>query len=288
METKANFVAVGAFVVAALAALVVVLVWLAGAQYREEYGYYRTSFNGPVTGLGKGTVVRYNGIDVGRVDTLAFDTEDPKRVIVTLQVDNGLQLHEDSVASIESQGLTGGSYVEIDGGTRNSPTLKVLPGQDYPVIRSKPSTLQQLYQSGPELLARLSEVADNANSLLNEDNRKTFSEILVNLRDVSGALSHRSNDIDELAGNLAQASAKLNQVLASTDDAAHKIGEVGTDADQVIRGSKAQLSESSAQLAQTLAETRIMVDNLSKLTTDLQREPTKLLFGDRREGYTPK
>jgi phospholipid/cholesterol/gamma-HCH transport system substrate-binding protein len=218
METKANFVAVGIFVVAGMTALVFVLLWLAGAQYREEYSYYRTSFNGPVTGLGKGTVVRYNGIDVGRIDTLAFDTEDPKRVMVTLQVNNDLQLHEDSVASIESQGLTGGSYVEIEGGTRNSPTLKARPGQDYPVIRSKASTLQEIYQSGPELLARLNQVADNANALLDEQNRKTLSEILVNLRDVTATLASRSGDIDTLTGNLASASVKLNQTLASADD----------------------------------------------------------------------
>jgi phospholipid/cholesterol/gamma-HCH transport system substrate-binding protein len=288
METKANFVAVGVFVVAGMTALVFVLLWLAGAQYREEYVYYRTSFNGPVTGLGKGTVVRYNGIDVGRIDSLAFDTEDPKRVIATLQVDNGLQLHEDSVASIESQGLTGGSYVEIEGGTRNSPNLKTLPGQQYPMIRSKPSTLQEIYQSGPELLARLNQVADNANALLDEQNRKTLSEILVNLRDVTATLASRSGDIDELTGNLASASAKLNQTLASADDAARKVGEAGTDADQMIRGSKTQLTESTAQLAQLLAETRTMVDGLSKLSQDLEREPTRLLFGDRREGYTPK
>ena len=46
--------------------------------------------------------------------------------------------------------------------------------------------------------------------------------------------------------------------------------------------------ESTAQLAQLIAQTRSMVDNMSRLSQDLQREPTRLLFGDRREGYTPK
>ncbi len=101
--------------------LVVTILWLAGAQYSQEYSYYQTYFKGPVTGLGKGTVTRYNGIDVGRVTDLEFDPNDPQSVIVTLQVQPDLNIREDSLASIESQGLTGGTYVEISGGTAKSP-----------------------------------------------------------------------------------------------------------------------------------------------------------------------
>ena len=123
METKANYVAVGAFVLACVIGLVVTMLWLAGAQYSQEYAYYQAYFKGSVTGLGKGTVTRYNGIDVGRITDLKFDPADPQRVIVTLQVQPNLNIREDSVASIDSQGLTGGSFVEIAGGTASSPLL---------------------------------------------------------------------------------------------------------------------------------------------------------------------
>ena len=108
METKANYVAVGAFV---LVCVLGAVLWLAGAQYSEEYAYYRTIFSGSVTGLGGGTVVRYNGIEVGHVSKLDFDPDDPKSVVVTLQINPVLKIHSDSVASIASEGLTGGSYV---------------------------------------------------------------------------------------------------------------------------------------------------------------------------------
>ena len=94
METKANYVAVGAFVLACVLGLVVALLWLAGAQYSEEYAYYRTYFTGSVTGLGNGTAVRYNGIEVGHVTKLNFDPDDPKSVIVTMQVAAPLPIHE--------------------------------------------------------------------------------------------------------------------------------------------------------------------------------------------------
>ena len=66
METKANYVAVGVFVLLCVVGLVVTIMWLAGVQYAQEYSYYTAVFKGPVTGLGKGTVTRFNGIDVDR------------------------------------------------------------------------------------------------------------------------------------------------------------------------------------------------------------------------------
>ncbi len=148
METKANYVAVGGFVLICMLGLVVTLLWLAGAQYSQEYVYFQTSFKGPVTGLGDGTTVRYNGIDVGHVTELKFDPNDPQKVIAKLQLKPDLHIRRDSEASIESEGLTGGSYVEVSGGTKKSAELTALPGQ-VPVIRSSPSTLQQLVQSAP-------------------------------------------------------------------------------------------------------------------------------------------
>ena len=105
METKANYVAVGAFVLACVVGLVVTIMWLAGAQYSQEYAYYQTYFKGPVTGLGKGTVTRYNGIDVGRVTDLKFNPNDPQSVIVTMQVQPNLNIREDSRALDREPGL---------------------------------------------------------------------------------------------------------------------------------------------------------------------------------------
>src|ERR1700735_1025909 len=131
METKANYVAVGAFVLICVIGLVVTIMWLAGVQYAQEYSYYQADFKGAVTGLGKGTVTRYNGIDVGRITDLQFDPNDPQRVIVTLQVQPNLNIRDDSVASIDSQGFTGGSFVEISGGTSKAPILVAQEGQRY-------------------------------------------------------------------------------------------------------------------------------------------------------------
>jgi len=288
METKANYVAVGTFVLVCMLGLVVTLLWFAGAQYSQEYVYYQTYFKGPVTGLGDGTVVRFNGIDVGRVTDLNFDPNDPQRVIAKLQLRPNLHIRENSVASIESEGLTGGSYVEISGGTKNSPELTAPYGQ-IPVIKSAPSTLQQLEQSAPQLVAKLNGVADRLNDVLSDKNRKSLSDILGNLDTTTSALARRSGDIDatlanfsKASKNLAQASAQMTPMLADADKSVKSIGKLSADADTFVKG------EALGQFADLLRESRGLVASLTRLSNELDRQPTKLLFGDRYKGYTPK
>lgn len=289
METKANYVAVGAFVLACVIGLVVTIMWLAGVQYSQEYAYYQAYFKGSVTGLGKGTVTRYNGIEVGRITDLAFDPNDPQRVIVTMQVQPNLNIREDSVASIESQGFTGATFVEIAGGTAQSPLLVAHGDQRYPVIRTKQSTFAELQQSAPEVVAKLNVAVSRLNDLLSDDNRRSVSHILANLDETSQVIARRSADIDATIANANKAMASLNQAsndlrptLEHVDLIVQKYGKVADDADAFING------DGLAQFSDLVGEMRRLVANLTQLSDQINRTPTKLLFGDRRKGYEPK
>jgi phospholipid/cholesterol/gamma-HCH transport system substrate-binding protein len=323
METRANYVVVGSFVMLCLLGLMVAMFWLAGSQYRQEFAYYRTIFTGGVTGLGVGTTVRFNGIDVGSVTELGFDPSDPSSVIVTVQIDPTVPIQVDAVASIQSQGFTGATFLEIDGGSAGSPLLMAQPGEAYPIIPSMPSTLQQLAQSGPALVARFDTVGERVNDLLNDENRKLFADslnklsaTLDNLRSTTDVFARRSEDIDATLENLRLSSAAIaktlsnvdatlasadralttadkalsavdtvvasaNSAIANADTTVQKIGSLSDDARKVLNG------QSIAQLNQMLAQTRALIASLTRLSQDLEREPQRLIFGDRREGYTP-
>ena len=289
METKANYVAGGAFVLACVIGIVVTILWLAGAQNSQEYSYYQAYFTGAVTGLGTGTVTRYNGIDVGRVKDLQFDPNNPQRVIVTLQVQPGLSIREDSVASIDTQGFTGGAFVEISGGTAAAPMLVAKNGQRYPVIPTKQSTLDQLEQSAPELVSKLNVAASSINDLLNDDNRRAIAHILNSLDVTTAAFARRSEDFDATiknanaaTANLRDASAELKPTLQNVDLALGKFGKVADDADAFING------DSLGQIQDLVGEMRRLVSTLNKFSEQLNRTPTTLIFGDRRKGYEPK
>jgi len=285
METKANYVAIGAFVVATTLGMLIALLWLAGAQYREEYSYYKTYFSGAVTGLGNGTTVRYNGIDVGHVSKLNFDPDDPKTVIVTLQVSPSLPIHSDSVASIASEGLTGGSYVEIDGGSKSSPILPSVRSGEYPVIHSKVSTWQEIEQSAPQLIGKLNHIADSLNEILGPKNQTAIAELLDHLRNTTGDVDRHQGDLDKTLDNIASAShsldtdlADVHHLLAGADKTVQNLNVLSNDIDTQVN---------SAQLAQLSSDTHALEQSLTDLSNEIGREPTSIIFGDRRKGYTP-
>jgi phospholipid/cholesterol/gamma-HCH transport system substrate-binding protein len=291
METKANYVAVGAFVLACMLALVVTVLWLAGVQYSQEYVYYQTKFTGSVTGLGKGTTVRYNGIEVGRVESLDFAPNDPSSVIATLQVRPDLSIYKDATASIASQGLTGGSYVEIIGGKLRDDADKLpqTTSRPYPEIRSAPSTWALLQETAPQVVAKVNQIADKLNLLLNDKNRKAIGDTLANLDTITTTVARRSGDIDATLRNAASAthnldvaSQELRPTLLQAGVTLRKVDKLSDDADAVVTG------EGVAQLSALVAESRRLVGSLTRLSDQLNHEPTRIIFGDRRKGYEPK
>ena len=291
METKANYVAVGAFVLACMFGLVVTVLWLAGTE-NIAYSYYTVKFHGSVTGLGKGTIVRYNGLEAGRVDDLIIDPNDSKSVLATIKVDRNYDIHSDATAAIASQGLTGGSYVELIGGTMSNPVLPHASSRDIehnPEIKAIPGTFEKLEKKLDMLADKLNITADRVNLLLDDKNRKAIADTLANLDTVTTTFAKRSDDIDKTLHNFADASHNiaiaardLHPTLLQADVTLKKLDLLSSDADRVVTG------DGVAQLSALVAESRRLVGSLTRLSDELNREPTRIIFGDRRKGYTPK
>ena len=314
MDTRANYVAVGAFVLIVLAGILVATLWLARIQFQTEYRYYETDVHGPVTGLGMGAVVRLNGIEVGRVTRIEQNPKDPQLVRLILQVRDTIEIRTDAVASLETLGLTGVDYVEISGGTLASPPLVAAAGQDYPVIASRPSSLQQVFNNAPELVSRLMVIADRVAAVLDDKNRLAISDTLANIRDTTAVFKDHSGDIgkliedsDRTMQNLTAASISLRDVLGKLDRTTDKVDgliadadvavrqatKVATDIDAVVAASKPGLhiltTDGVNQLNQLLIDARHLVASLDRVSAKLERDPSRVLFGEPRNGgYTPR
>jgi len=141
--------------------------------------------------------------------------------------------------------------------------------------------LQKLTQGAPELLAKLNTIADRLQSVLSEDNQKHLSSVLANLDKTTSTLAARSGAIDETLANFSVASRQLPGTIADANESVKKIGKLADDADDFVRG------DGLAELAGLIGDTRRTMSSLNQLSDQLNRQPTKLIFGDRRKGYTP-
>ena len=313
MEIRAHYVAVGAFVLLMVALAFVTVLWLARGELRTQYARYDIYFTGPVTGLREGSIVEYNGVPVGTVLDVRIDPANVERIRVNIEVDSSVVIKADAKANVEANLLSGVAYIIIAGGTQEAPVLVAAEGERYPVIASRRSRLANVYARAPQLLEKLNGVAERVNDLLDEKNRQAVAETLENIRALSGNLASRDKDLAELAGNANTAVLGLTKLLENVDRSysgqdgisdrlTAAIGDFDrvaknlVDTNRQLQGALTDLrpgirtlsQQTVGDLGSLVAEARQFISGLGRLTAGIERDPSRVLFGDRREGYRPQ
>lgn len=226
METRANYILIGAFAILGLLASFGFLLWLAKVDVDRQYAYYDVLFDN-VSGLGAAGDVRYNGLPVGQVVGLDIDTEDPSKVRVRLEIAATTPVRTDTVATLQAQGVTGVSYVALTGGTAAADALP-----EFSVIPSERSALQSILEGAPALLERALVLLEDINDVVNEDNRAAVGEVLENLASASGRLDSVLSDFESLSDDLGLAAREIagfTDRLDSLSDTAEVTLETATE-----------------------------------------------------------
>jgi phospholipid/cholesterol/gamma-HCH transport system substrate-binding protein len=262
MERNAHYALVGLVSLILFLGLIVFVVWLARLQFNNQYTVYDVDFKGPVRGLTSGGEVFFNGIKVGDVTKLSLDKQDPNRVVARIRTTADAPVRVDSTASLEPQGITGVSYLQITAGTVSKPLLKdVTPPDAVPVIHSQESALEGLLQGGGDVLTRTVQTLDRVNKVLSDDNIANFSATLANLKADTALIANQGVML-----------ADLDTTVKSIQDASDKISKLSADSDQLVTGDGrkvlANLNGAVTDLRSTTAQVRAVVTGLQGPTTE--------------------
>jgi phospholipid/cholesterol/gamma-HCH transport system substrate-binding protein len=313
METRAHYVAVGAFVLAAIIAAFGVVIWLGRVEFSEAHKPYYIFFKGSVAGLSRGSSVQYNGIPVGRVIDVRVDPDNISQIQVTVEIDTNLvTIKSDARAFLDTNLLSGVSTVQIRGGTQEAAVLRPKPGHRYPIITPGRSELEEVKASLPELTGELKTAAANLNALLDAKNRQAVADSLQNIRTMTAALADHSQDLGAILGNANDSLVGVKTLVGHVDQSyagqgglkdqlSQDLKDYDRVADNLISAShQLQLAiaenrpglrnfteETLPGIDDLVSDTRQLAGNLNRLADQLQRDPTRLLFGDRRQGYRP-
>lgn len=198
METRANYLLVGSFVLIMAFGLLAFVVWLGKFQFDSAVAHYDIKFEGSVTGLQVGSDVRYTGVRVGEVTIIALDRDDPKKVWVTIEVAAETPIRNDTYAQLELQGLTGGLYVLLSGGSAEAGPLARREKDDLPIIPSRPSNLAQVLEEAPELIQKANLLLTRATLLFNDENQKHVAAILRDLATLTNSFAGKTDQIEKI------------------------------------------------------------------------------------------
>ena len=306
MDRDAKYAAVALFALLAIVAAVAFVLWYSGASERREYVRYEIYFDGSVSGLDRGSPVRYLGVDVGRVRSLSVDLVNPGRVKVLTEVDSRAPISGATQARLGLLGLTGLLYIDLQKDPAGDPQRPLVKGERYDVIPSRPGEIEAFLAKLPDLLARAAGLAERLELLLADSNLEAVSETLKNMQvasrdlpvvtreaaSLAGDLRRTSNEVSELAASMRgvadNAAPKLEETLVASRAAMEKLGHAADSLDRIVSGNEATLAQFAgsgvADLQQLIIDLQGTSDEMRALARSLRENPSGLLIERKESG----
>lgn len=215
METRANYVLIGAFTLLAIFGALGFFIWLASVQIDRQYAVYGILFD-DVTGLDASGDVLFNGVPVGRVIALGIDETDPSKVLTTVEINAATPVNGNTVAQLQSQGVTGVAYISLSGFAADGPALE--PTRDgLMMIPSRRSTVQTLVEDAPDLIAEATRLLQQFQDLTGPENQALVTNILRNLDVSSGQLDQALADFSSITGTVSEATDQITLFTSRLD-----------------------------------------------------------------------
>jgi phospholipid/cholesterol/gamma-HCH transport system substrate-binding protein len=276
METKANYLMIGGFVLGVLALAFIFVFWM--SNFGGGGQRYMIVFESSVAGLTTGSSVGFNGIRVGEVQSFALDPQDARKVQVLVSVRDDTPVRENSHASIQSMGLTGGSGIQITPGSPDSPLLVATAENPVPVIRADAGSGQGVFEAGSAALNNANVFISKLNALLDE-NEKAINTTMTNVEQFTTMLNAKKEDIGQAITDVQQGAQAFKSLSTKLEVS------LGDNVDGLTR----QARESLQEFGNFMREGRRAAVTLNRILEKLEADPRGFLLGGSQvPEYTPK
>jgi len=208
----------GLFTLALLAAAALVAIWL--GRDRSSMVTYEIVSSTAVSGLSAQSAVRYQGVPVGKVQSLGLNPDKPGQVRIRIGVSPGTPVTESTWAELGVQGVTGFANVELRDDGSSAVRLPTSAGHPA-AIPLRPGFFDRIEQRGTALLGNVDQATQQLSRLLSPDNVQALTAVLQNAADVSAQLKQASQNLGPLARRLDEAVAQMGSAARETGALAH-------------------------------------------------------------------
>ena len=266
METRANFVLIGSFTLAVIAAAFGFVLWFQSLHTTKARSPLRVVFEGSASGLRNGGSVNFNGIRVGEVISVKLDN--PRRVVALAMVENNTPIRKDTRVGLEFQGLTGVAAIALKGGEETAPEVP-LDSDGVRVLTADPNGLQDVTEAVRSTLQNINRVV--------ADNQQAVKNALQNLETFTSSLSRNSAKIDGIMVKVDGVMGKADSLMLGLDALAG--GKDGGELFQAVKSIRELAEDLDKRSGALMADGRRTLADISRAVNNLDRNPTRLLFG---------
>ncbi len=272
METKANYITIGAFTLAVIAGVFGFVYWFQNSGGGARIAY-RIEFGGSVSGLRPGATVLFDGLQVGEVTRLALDPHDPRKVTAMIALPSSVPVRADTKAALQFQGLTGLAEVALTGGSPDAPLL-VADAGGIPTLTVGRDAAADVTQEARNVLSRIDGLV--------ADNEEALRASLRNIETVTSALAQNSQRLDHvMAGleTLAGGPDGKGQLGLAVGSIQHLADNLDKRTDEISAG-LVRFSNTGLKEYESLAvDGRRTLAELQKAIKNFDQHPSRLIFG---------
>jgi len=306
-KRKTKFI-VGLFVAAGMGIALVAIIWLGMSRVFEKGHFYAVYFDESVQGLSVDAPVKYRGVTIGRVDRIGV-APDSRLIEVIMKVESGLKLEKDIEAKLRVVGITGSMFIELDRrtGEPSEQILKLSFPTQYPVIRSQPSEISELFRGIDEIVDKMNSldivgISERIKATLDTVNKQVAATdmegISVKVKETLTRIDRTVADLDlaTISADMKRVLANLNEdldpqrwhrltkdlqaAIASFDQAVGNANGVLTNAAAVVANTDAGVANLNQHLVVVGQELETASQNLNRLLEQAADQPSQLFFSE--------
>jgi phospholipid/cholesterol/gamma-HCH transport system substrate-binding protein len=266
METRANYVLIGTFTLAVIAAAFGFVLWFQSLHTTKARSPLRVVFEGPASGLRNGGSVNFNGIRIGEVISVKLDN--PRRVVALAMVENNAPLRKDTLVGLEFQGLTGVAAISLKGGEEAAPPVP-LDEDGIPVLTADPNRLQDVTEAIRGTLQNINKVVS--------DNQEAVRNSLHNLEIFSQSLARNSERIDNVMARVDGVMSKADNLMLGLNTLAG--GKEGGELFLAVKSIRELAEDFDKRSGALMVDGRKTLGDISRAVNNFDRNPTRVLFG---------
>src|ERR1700748_2811968 len=266
METRANFVLIGSFTLAVIAAAFGFVMWFQSLHTAKARTPLRIVFEGPASGLRNGGSVNFNGIRVGEVMSVKLDN--PRRVVALAMIENNAPIRKDTLVGLEFQGLTGVAAISLKGGEEAPPSVP-LDEDGVPVLTADPNGLQDVTEAIRGTLQNINRVV--------ADNQEAVKNSLHNLETFTASLARNSEKIDNVMLKVDGVMTRADSLMLRLDHLAG--GKDGGELYLTVKSIRELAEDFDKRSGLLMTDGRKTLGDISHAVNNLDRNPTRLIFG---------
>jgi len=275
MESQSHSFVVGLFVLLLGLSAAAGAWWLTPQNHTSVYAVDLLTTHS-VAGLRVNAPVRFRGVEVGRVRSIAFDARESGRIRVRIEVDRSAPLTTATYATLGYEGINGVALIQMDDDPHKSRAPLRGSNGALPEMELEPGLLERAEQGVGDVLANTQRVAGRLENFLNDKNEQRLFALIDSLKETSERYGALAQDMAPSAKALPGLVNEATFTIVHTRMAVDDLTRLASDTDRRL-GELDTVAEAARHVGQAADDLhRDTLPRLNSLTTQLSLDAREL------------